>query len=85
MKGVWHTVRQKGITELRTRAFNQDPLENLFGAIRSGCGNNDNPTVQQFGSCLRIQIMNSLLREKLHGTNCEEDDLDILSNFAKFF
>ncbi|KAJ8913092.1 hypothetical protein NQ315_006594 [Exocentrus adspersus] len=79
---IWNDLRSKGFSSLRPRALNQDALENLFGAIRSGCG--DNPTVFQFIGSLKTQILNGLTKQALSGTNCEEDDNVLLSNLKSF-
>lgn len=41
---------------LSSRSLNQDPLENLFGHIRYGCGFNDNAAVKQFIDSLKTQL-----------------------------
>lgn len=41
IRGIWGSVHSKGLTKLSPRSLNQDPLENLFGCIRSGSGCND--------------------------------------------
>lgn len=69
---------------LRTRALNQDALENLFGAIRNGCGCNDNPTAVQFVASLKTQILNGLTNQGLAGSNCQEDNNFLLSNLLSF-
>ncbi|KAJ8915349.1 hypothetical protein NQ315_008236 [Exocentrus adspersus] len=79
---IWNDLRSNGFSSLRPRALNQDALENLFGAIRSGCG--DNPTVFQFIGSLKTQILNGLTKQALSGTNCEKDDNVLLSNLKSF-
>nr|CAI5831903.1 unnamed protein product [Callosobruchus analis] len=60
-----------GCTSLAARAFNQDPVENLFSCIRGYGGRNINPTCTAFHSL---------------GSNCEEDQsvgvLDPLRSFV---
>lgn len=63
--------------------MNQDPLENLFGGIRGGCGRSDNPTVPQFIGSIKTQIINGLSTRAIDG-NCEEDDASILTNLHGF-
>lgn len=46
---------------LATRLFNQDPLENFFGRIRSCLGSNDNPTTEQFCGSYRKVLVNAEL------------------------
>lgn len=47
------------IEQLPTFSLSQDPLEALFGRIRSKCGNNQNPTVEQFKSAYRKLLINN--------------------------
>ncbi|CAK1592306.1 unnamed protein product, partial [Parnassius mnemosyne] len=87
MNGVKHlytnlTKKHKNIRSISTRALQQDPLENLFGAIRSNCGSNVNPTVRQFVAALKSTIF-SKLNSSTKG-NCEEDNNKaIVENFKK--
>lgn len=62
---------------LPTFKFSQDPLEGLFGRIRSLNGYNDNPTVQQFCAAFRKVTVNT---EIVCGSfsNCV-DSLNILT------
>ncbi|KAL1498035.1 hypothetical protein ABEB36_008897 [Hypothenemus hampei] len=83
IKGVWDYLYANGFASLRTRALNQDPLENFFGAIRSGCGGADNPTIVQFVGSMKTQIINGLSTNKLGG-NCEEDESSLLTNLQAF-
>lgn len=46
------------IQKIPTFQLSQDPLESFFGRIRSRCGCNDNPTVQQFKSAYRKILIN---------------------------
>ncbi|CAH0550751.1 unnamed protein product [Brassicogethes aeneus] len=83
IRGVWNHLKNKGCSLLRPRSLNQDPLENLFGAIRYGCGSNDNPTVKQFIGSFKTQILNGLAN-KAFATNCEEDENVLLTNLKQF-
>lgn len=40
----WLSNQKRGFIIIRGPIFNQDALENLFGALRAACGFNDNPT-----------------------------------------
>jgi hypothetical protein len=55
-KHVWRTVKEAGFKYFHTRNLNQDPPENIFEAIRSYCGSNNNPTVGQFVDALKTSI-----------------------------
>lgn len=78
LKSIYDLLVEPGLTEnLNTYNMSQDPLELLFGRIRTLNGNNDNPTVNQFTSAFRkIQIKNEITASKL--ANCE-DKLRILT------
>lgn len=68
MQYIHEELQQHGIRAFRLRAFHEDALENLFGASRSGCGCNGNPTVSQFVSSLKTRITNGLTSPPLQGT-----------------
>lgn len=55
--------------ELRTFYLSQDPLESLFGRIRSILGDNDNPTVEQFMAGYRRQFVENEIKSSLK-SNC---------------
>jgi hypothetical protein len=57
---VWRIVKEADFKCLHTRNWNQDPLENTFGDIRSYCGYNSNPTVGQFVDAVKTRIVNGL-------------------------
>jgi hypothetical protein len=66
--------------------MNEDPLENIFGAICLHCGSNSNPSVGQFVDALKTGIISGLAFRGLRGTNCKEDDsslLDILHSLLR--
>lgn len=65
------------IESVPTFYTSQDPLETLFGRVRSLNGNNDNPSVEQFTSALRkLLIHNEIVSSDL--SNCT-DQLNILT------
>jgi len=64
-------LQRKGINSLLPRNFNQDPLENMFGAVRSlGCSN---PTCGSFIQAYKTLMLNNLVSPHSPGANCEED------------
>ena len=79
---IFHALKQKhNIRSLATRRLQQDPLENLFGAIRANCGANSNPTSSQFIGGLKTTIISNLAHIQ-SGNNCEDDNYNtIMSNF----
>lgn len=67
------------------RNFNQDPLENFFGCIRSHGNRNINPTPQQFVYIYKTLILNNFTAHHSAGANCELDDSELLSDLNVFF
>lgn len=88
-KGLAMTI--EGILKLRQTLFlendqlsffhtnktNQDPLENLFGQIKSRNGNKTNPSVYEFG-CLFAKILSIKFLFKSKFANCEDDEDEAL-------
>nr|CAI5856389.1 unnamed protein product [Callosobruchus analis] len=56
---IWKKMSGMGCTSLAARAFNQDPVENLFSCIRGYGGRNINPTCTAFVSTLKSLIINN--------------------------
>lgn len=57
--------------------LSQDPLESFFGRVRSECGYNSNPTVDQFKSAYRKILVNTEITSS-HLSNCA-DNLNIFT------
>ena len=55
------------------RHFNQDPLENFFGSIRSHGVRNNSPTCAGFESAFASLLVNNTSSNYSPGSNCEED------------
>lgn len=65
------------------RNFNQDPIENFFGCIRSHGVRNTNPSCAAFSSSFKTLIINNFLSSSTINFNCEEDDTTgALNNLA---
>lgn len=62
------------------RHFNQDPLENFFGSIRSHGCRNVNPTPAGFESSFTALLINNLSGQHSPGSNCEDDSCKIIFN-----
>lgn len=78
IQSIYHElVETNSIEKLNTFSFSQDPLESLFGGIRSLNGFNDNPNVQQFCAAIRKIAVNTGIHSSPFA-NCI-DSLDILS------
>lgn len=67
---------------LYMRRFNQDPLENFFGKVRSLNGNTFNPTPIQFYFTFRKLF--SIQYSNTNTGNCSEDKDHILTNLNEF-
>lgn len=55
------------------RHFNQDPLENFFGCIRSHGAQNTKPSCAAFEGAFASLLINNLNSSHSPGSNCEED------------
>jgi len=67
------------------RNFNQDPIENFFGSIRSHGVRNIKPTCANFISSFKSIVINNLTSSHSIGSNCENDDCDgALDNLKEF-
>ncbi|XP_049817860.1 uncharacterized protein LOC126264344 [Aethina tumida] len=62
-----------GFKFISPRSFNQDPLENFFGQIRSHGVRNVNPTCTSFISSTKALIVNNFMSSHSPSFNCEED------------
>jgi len=77
---------------LKTRNINQDPVENLFGMIRSYRHivygrRHINPTCNQFHGSYKTLLINNLTSKRSMDINCESKNdgylLFTLKNFVK--
>ncbi|CAH1731684.1 unnamed protein product [Aphis gossypii] len=67
------------------RNFNQDPIENFFGSIRSHGVRNIKPTCANFISSFKSLVINNLTSSHSIGSNCENDDCNgVLDNLKEF-
>ncbi|CAI6351086.1 unnamed protein product [Macrosiphum euphorbiae] len=76
LKGFQNVVKvmnANGVHSLLLRNFNQDPLENMFGALRALGYRNNNPNCQMFASSYRTLVLNNFLSSHSPGSNCEDD------------
>ncbi|XP_063824571.1 uncharacterized protein LOC135077445 isoform X1 [Ostrinia nubilalis] len=74
-----------GLKSLLLRNFNQDPLENFFGAIRAHGHRNIMPTVPAFEASYKALLINNMVSPKSIGANCESDDGYCLQNLKYLF
>ncbi|XP_026476296.1 uncharacterized protein LOC113381848, partial [Ctenocephalides felis] len=83
---IWQKLKVvQGFSYLCTRNFNQDPLENFFGCIRSHGASNTNPSCYSFVSAFRTLLVNNLSSRHSPSANCEIDDTTgLLATFRVF-
>ncbi|KAK2577742.1 hypothetical protein KPH14_000758 [Odynerus spinipes] len=62
-----------GFTDLATRSFNQDCIENFFGQIRQHGVRNVNPTCTAFRGYYKSLIFNAFVASSTNGGNCEDE------------
>lgn len=74
-----------GENSLLLRHFNQDPLENLFGAIRAHGHSNITPTAAGFQATYKTLLINNFTSAHSVGANCEKDKNICLQNLQYFF
>lgn len=83
-KYLWFRLQKCNFNYLLPRHINQDPLECLFGSVRSHGARNINPDSYQFVCSLKTLLINNFTSLKSAG-NCELDDCDeALDNLRKF-
>ncbi|XP_063226077.1 uncharacterized protein LOC134532935 isoform X2 [Bacillus rossius redtenbacheri] len=80
---VWNVLSEAGFQYLQLRNLNQDALENLFGAVRSYCGSNFNPTTSHFTAALKTAVINNLAFKGYSG-NCQPDNASVLTDLQSF-
>lgn len=61
--------------------FNQDPLENFFGCIRSHGTQNTKPSCAAFEAAFASLLINNLNSSYSPGSNCEEDSCSVFKRF----
>ena len=81
---LWNILREKGLTFLILRNFNQDPLENLFGQISQHGFASNNPRCHQFIAAFKTLIINNLSSPISSKNNCEDDQCESLGDFSIF-
>ncbi|XP_049798176.1 LOW QUALITY PROTEIN: uncharacterized protein LOC126226241 [Schistocerca nitens] len=80
---IWNQLK-KGFNFLSMRAFNQDPVENVFCCVRQHGVPNTNPTCFQFKAVLKTVIVNNMSLPTKSLGNCEDDRCMPLSNLRQF-
>lgn len=73
------------LTSVWMRHFNQDPLENFFGSIRSHGYRNNSPTCAGFEAAFASLLINNLSSVHSPGSNCEVDKCTMFKSLHKIF
>lgn len=73
-----------GLNSLLLRNFNQDPLENFFGAIRAHGHGNIMPSSTAFEASYKALLINNMVSPKSVGANCESDNSYCLQSLKYF-
>lgn len=83
-KYLWFQLKKNNFKYFLPRQVNQDPLECLFGSVRSHGVRNINPNSFQFICSFKTLLINNFSSLKSVG-NCEYDDSDgALKNLKQF-
>lgn len=67
------------------RHFNQDPLENFFGSIRSHGARNNSPTCAACEGAFASLLVNNISSNYSPGSNCEDDYCNIFQSLMNYF
>lgn len=71
LEDLWKIVRKDGFSHLRT--VNQDPIENLFGNLKSHGFRDNTPSCKQAESVLKALMITSLTSTHSLTANCLDD------------
>lgn len=66
-------MKNSGVHSILFRNFNQDSIENFFGAMKALGYRNNNPTCSSFASSYKTLLLKNLMSAHSPGSNCEED------------
>jgi len=84
VKYLWSKLQNNNFKFFLTRHVNQDPLECLFGSVRSHGIRNTKPDCYQFHCSLKTLLINNFTSIKSAG-NCEHDESgEALDNLKQF-
>ncbi|CAG4954917.1 unnamed protein product [Colias eurytheme] len=85
MEALWKLLSGKyKLDAMLTRNFNQDPLENFFGNIRSYGARNVAPNSVAFEGANKALMLNNYSTPHSKGANCEEDVNECLQTLEFF-
>lgn len=78
-------MHKLGVNSLLLRHFNQDPIENFFGAIRAQGWSNIMPTAAGFQAAYKTLLVNNMVSAHSVGANCEKDQGKCLQSLKYLF
>lgn len=85
VEAIWQVLFKKfGLDAMLTRNFNQDPVENFFGNIRSYGARNNAPNTICFEGAFKALLLNNYSSPHSRRANCEEDGNECLQNLDFF-
>ncbi|CAH0731073.1 unnamed protein product, partial [Brenthis ino] len=85
IESLWKLLSRKyGIDAMLTRNFNQDPIENFFGNIRSYGVRNIAPNTVSFEGAFKALMINNYSEPHSSGANSEEDHNERLQSLDFF-
>lgn len=85
MQGIWKILSKKhGFDTMICRNFNQDPIENFFGNIRSLGIRNVAPNSVSFEGAYKSLLLNNFSSSHSIKANCEEDIATFLQSLNFF-
>lgn len=73
LEDLWKMLKKEGFTYLKTGYINQDPLENLFGNLKSSDFRDNTPSCRQAESLLKALMITSLTLKHSLTANCHDD------------
>lgn len=82
---LWNYLKVQGFTQLRLRNLNQDPVENFFSLVRHEGGDSTCPTVEQYDATYKILLVTRYANIKIKGTNCTNDEGEMLVDANELF
>ncbi|RVE41218.1 hypothetical protein evm_014131, partial [Chilo suppressalis] len=85
MENVWKLLfKRYKLDAMLTRNFNQDPIENFFGNIRSFSGRNVSPNTVAFEGAYKALLLNGFSAPHSRRANCEADNNECLETLDFF-
>ena len=83
-KKLWYRLKELGLTRLKTRHINQDPLENFFSLVR-GFSADRKPTCYHFIGIFKALVINTITQYHSRGANCQDDEGNFILPWQSYF